>query len=129
MTIGARLAIQTRIQVLKALSRVVTIHHIAPIAHLPILLIPAVMITVLIHLPHIPPIPLLRILLIQPPVAQHITRFIIPAPVIATSPGSDIVANFCGRPRNRAAILLVEYTSRSEKIFFKNSGYLGTDFL
>ena len=129
MTIGARLAIQTRIQVLKALSRVVTIHHIAPIAHLPILLIPAVMITVLIHLPHIPPIPLLRILLIQRPVAQHITRFITPALAIVTSPGSDIAAYSSSRPRNRVAILLEGSTSRPEKIFFANSGYLPAAFL
>ena len=109
MTIGAPLAIQTRIQVLKALSRVVTIHHIAPIAHLPILLIPAVMITVLIHLPHIPPIPLLRILLIQPPVAQHITRFITPALAIVTLPGSDDQVYFNSRLRNRTAILFQQF--------------------
>jgi len=105
MITGVQLAIQTRIQVMKALSRVVTIHHIAPIAHQPILLIPAVMITVLIHLPHILPIPLLLILLIQPPVAQHITRFITQRLAIVTSRGNEGEVYFNSRHRNLTAIL------------------------
>jgi len=105
MITGVQLAIQTRIQVMKALSRVVTIHHIAPIAHLPILLTPALMITALIHLLHIPHTPLLRILLIQPPVAQHITRFITQRLAIVTSRGNNEEVDFNSHLRNRMAIL------------------------